>query len=66
VALDTPSLGARNNALADPVQVHADFVSRRPMGRLSSRLRRGCHRLRVFGGRWQVDSDEKNLRKGKQ
>ena len=32
--VDTPSLGDRINAFADPVQARADFIARQPMGRL--------------------------------
>jgi len=32
--IDTPSLGDRINAFADPVQARKDFVARQPMGRL--------------------------------
>jgi NAD(P)-dependent dehydrogenase (short-subunit alcohol dehydrogenase family) len=34
--VDTPSLGERINAFADPVQARKDFVARQPMGRLAS------------------------------
>lgn len=34
--VDTPSLGDRINAFADPVQARADFVARQPMGRLAT------------------------------
>ena len=34
--VDTPSLGQRINAFADPVQARKDFVARQPMGRLGS------------------------------
>ncbi len=34
--VDTPSLGDRINAFADPVQARKDFVNRQPMGRLAS------------------------------
>ena len=34
--VDTPSLGDRINAFADPVQARKDFVARQPMGRLGS------------------------------
>ena len=34
--VDTPSLGERINAFADPVQARKDFVARQPMGRLGS------------------------------
>jgi NAD(P)-dependent dehydrogenase (short-subunit alcohol dehydrogenase family) len=34
--VDTPSLGDRINAFADPVQARKDFVARQPMGRLAS------------------------------
>lgn len=34
--VDTPSLGDRINAFADPVQARTDFVNRQPMGRLAS------------------------------
>lgn len=33
--VDTPSLGDRINAFADPVQARKDFVARQPMGRLA-------------------------------
>ena len=33
--VDTPSLGERINAFADPVQARKDFVARQPMGRLA-------------------------------
>ncbi len=33
--VDTPSLGDRVNAFADPVQARKDFVARQPMGRLA-------------------------------
>ena len=33
--VDTPSLGDRINAFADPVQARRDFVARQPMGRLA-------------------------------
>ena len=32
--VDTPSLGERINAFADPVQAKKDFIARQPMGRL--------------------------------
>ncbi len=32
--IDTPSLGDRINAFADPVKARADFIARQPMGRL--------------------------------
>ena len=32
--IDTPSLGDRINAFADPVQARKDFIARQPMGRL--------------------------------
>ena len=32
--VDTPSLGDRINAFADPVQARKDFIARQPMGRL--------------------------------
>mgnify|MGYP001360615206 CR=1 FL=1 len=32
--VDTPSLGERINAFADPVQARKDFIARQPMGRL--------------------------------
>ena len=34
--VDTPSLGDRINAFADPVQARRDFIARQPMGRLAS------------------------------
>ncbi len=34
--VDTPSLGDRINAFADPAQARKDFVARQPMGRLAS------------------------------
>ena len=34
--IDTPSLGDRINAFADPVQARKDFVARQPMGRLAT------------------------------
>ena len=34
--VDTPSLGDRINAFADPVQARKDFIARQPMGRLGS------------------------------
>ena len=34
--VDTPSLGERINAFADPVQARKDFVARQPMGRLAT------------------------------
>lgn len=34
--VDTPSLGDRISAFADPVQARADFVARQPMGRLAT------------------------------
>ncbi len=34
--VDTPSLGQRINAFADPVQAKKDFIARQPMGRLGS------------------------------
>jgi len=34
--IDTPSLGDRINAFADPVQARKDFVARQPMGRLGN------------------------------
>jgi len=34
--VDTPSLGDRINAFADPVQARKDFTARQPMGRLGS------------------------------
>lgn len=34
--VDTPSLGDRINAFADPVQARADFIARQPMGRLGT------------------------------
>jgi NAD(P)-dependent dehydrogenase (short-subunit alcohol dehydrogenase family) len=34
--VDTPSLGDRINAFADPVQPRKDFVARQPMGRLAT------------------------------
>ena len=34
--VDTPSLGDRINAFADPVQARKDFINRQPMGRLAS------------------------------
>ena len=34
--VDTPSLGQRINAFADPVQARKDFVARQPMGRLGT------------------------------
>jgi NAD(P)-dependent dehydrogenase (short-subunit alcohol dehydrogenase family) len=34
--VDTPSLGDRINAFADPVQARRDFVNRQPMGRLAT------------------------------
>ena len=34
--VDTPSLGERIKAFADPVQARKDFVARQPMGRLGS------------------------------
>ena len=33
--VDTPSLGDRINAYADPVQARRDFIARQPMGRLA-------------------------------
>ena len=34
--VDTPSLGERINAFADPVQARKDFINRQPMGRLAT------------------------------
>lgn len=34
--VDTPSLGDRINAYADPVQARKDFIARQPMGRLGT------------------------------
>jgi 2-keto-3-deoxy-L-fuconate dehydrogenase len=34
--IDTPSLGQRINAFADPVQARKDFIARQPMGRLGT------------------------------
>jgi len=34
--IDTPSLGERINAFADPVQARKDFIDRQPMGRLGT------------------------------
>ena len=34
--VDTPSLGDRINAFADPVQARLDFIARQPMGRLAT------------------------------
>ncbi len=34
--VDTPSLGDRINAFADPAQARRDFIARQPMGRLAS------------------------------
>ena len=34
--IDTPSLGDRINAFADPVQARKDFIARQPMGRLGT------------------------------
>ena len=34
--VETPSLGERINAFADPVQAKKDFIARQPMGRLGS------------------------------
>ncbi len=34
--VDTPSLGDRINAFADPIQARKDFVARQPMGRLAT------------------------------
>jgi 2-keto-3-deoxy-L-fuconate dehydrogenase len=34
--VDTPSLQARINAFADPVQARKDFIARQPMGRLAT------------------------------
>ena len=34
--VDTPSLGERINAFADPMQARKDFIARQPMGRLGS------------------------------
>jgi 2-keto-3-deoxy-L-fuconate dehydrogenase len=34
--VDTPSLGERISAFADPVQARKDFIARQPMGRLGS------------------------------
>lgn len=34
--VDTPSLGDRINAYADPVQARKDFIARQPMGRLGN------------------------------
>ena len=34
--IDTPSLGERINAFADPVQARKDFIERQPMGRLGT------------------------------
>ena len=34
--IDTPSLGDRINAFADPVKARADFIARQPMGRLGT------------------------------
>lgn len=34
--VDTPSLGDRINAFADPARARADFVARQPMGRLAT------------------------------
>jgi 2-keto-3-deoxy-L-fuconate dehydrogenase len=34
--VDTPSLGERINAFADPAQARKDFIARQPMGRLGT------------------------------
>jgi 2-keto-3-deoxy-L-fuconate dehydrogenase len=34
--VDTPSLGERISAFADPVQARKDFIARQPMGRLAT------------------------------
>jgi NAD(P)-dependent dehydrogenase (short-subunit alcohol dehydrogenase family) len=34
--VDTPSLGERINAFADPAQARKDFIARQPMGRLAT------------------------------
>jgi 2-keto-3-deoxy-L-fuconate dehydrogenase len=34
--VDTPSLGDRINAFADPVKARAEFIARQPMGRLGT------------------------------
>jgi NAD(P)-dependent dehydrogenase (short-subunit alcohol dehydrogenase family) len=34
--VDTPSLGDRINAFADPEQARKDFIARQPMGRLAT------------------------------
>jgi NAD(P)-dependent dehydrogenase (short-subunit alcohol dehydrogenase family) len=34
--VDTPSLGDRINAFADPEQARRDFIARQPMGRLGN------------------------------
>jgi len=34
--IDTPSLGDRINAFADPAQARKDFIARQPMGRLGN------------------------------
>ena len=34
--VETPSLGERINAFADPVQARKDFIARQPMGRLGT------------------------------
>jgi NAD(P)-dependent dehydrogenase (short-subunit alcohol dehydrogenase family) len=34
--VDTPSLGDRINAFADPAQARKDFIARQPMGRLAT------------------------------
>jgi 2-keto-3-deoxy-L-fuconate dehydrogenase len=34
--VDTPSLGERINAVADPVQARKDFIARQPMGKLGT------------------------------
>ncbi len=34
--IETPSLGERINAFADPVKARADFIARQPLGRLGS------------------------------
>jgi 2-keto-3-deoxy-L-fuconate dehydrogenase len=34
--VETPSLGDRINAFADPVAARADFIKRQPMGRLGT------------------------------
>ncbi len=36
MTVDTPSLGDRIQAFADPAQARKDFIARQPMGRLAT------------------------------